>query len=63
MGDLVETITQSHWAVGLEYKVADGGVLIGRFGQIGAEFTTEPEVVLDQDFKIWQTELFLTVDF
>jgi hypothetical protein len=59
------TITQTHWAAGLEYKVAAKSKVIGRFGKIGATRESDPTDADDEnfDFSIWQTELFLTVDF
>ena len=62
-----ETVTQKHWAVGLEYKVTPTSMLTGRIGKIGADFTSDntvmAELLKSGNFSIWQSELFLTVDF
>jgi len=60
------TITQSHWAAGLEYKVSEAQSVIGRVGQIGADFKgTSPadSTISDFNFKALQVEAFLQVGF
>jgi hypothetical protein len=57
------TTTQHHWALGLEYKVAENMKVIGRYGQIGAKFDDSAAPTTDLDFVIQQMEVFLTVDF
>ncbi|MBD3391812.1 MAG: hypothetical protein GF418_07110 [Chitinivibrionales bacterium] len=63
------TTVQNHWAVGLEYKVTEGGVVTGSFGKVDVDFadddasTTGDADPSSSNFDQWQTELFLTVEF
>ncbi|MBN1306398.1 MAG: hypothetical protein JXA18_00675 [Chitinispirillaceae bacterium] len=67
IGSVTETILQGHCGAGLEYKVNDGAVLTGRVGRVGAKFSSSDPVQdaadAANDFNIWRTELFLSVDF
>ena len=47
------------WAAGLNYKVNEGSVVTGRFGQIAVDYPDETAY----SFKTWLHEIFLTVDF
>jgi hypothetical protein len=60
------TVTQTHWAAGVEYKVSEGQRVIARFGQIGADFESNnpaEATIADRNFKAWQGEGFLLVNF
>jgi hypothetical protein len=75
IADAMATMTtrQTHWSTGLMYKVSDGGRITASIGQIAVSntdddnaTTTAVGVMNDpslNDFKQWQTELFLTVLF
>lgn len=64
MDSLEETVTQSHWAAGLEYKVNEDQKVIGRFGGLGADFEdSEDPTVSDYNFRATQTEVYLMVNF
>lgn len=54
---------QTQWSAGVEYKVSDGGKITGRFGRISGALLQDGKVLDDYFFGIWQTELFLTVNF
>ena len=57
-------IAQLHWAAGLEYKVSDGGTLTGSFGFTDVSHDDEANATFsDMDFRQWQTDLYLTVNF
>lgn len=58
-GKIVTRTMQDHWAVGLRYRVGEGGTLTGSIGQTNVAFDRTPE----NDFDQWQTELHLTVTF
>ncbi|MFW6221227.1 MAG: hypothetical protein ACOC4C_02075 [Fibrobacterota bacterium] len=60
------TQTQQHWAVGLEYKIGkSGSVVTGSIGKTIVSMTDNIDAVeySDNDFSVWQPELFLTVPF
>ncbi len=66
--DYLWDVTQIHWAAGLEYKVAEGGTLTGSFGFTDVQYSDEADDVLGTDasesnFRQWQTDLYLTVNF
>lgn len=61
-------VKEIHWVVGLEYKVAEGGTITGSFGFNDVTYSDEADEVLGTDasqsnFRQWQTDLFLTVNF
>ncbi len=66
MDTFKKTVTQLHWAVGLEYKVNEDQKVIGRFGEIGADFESNrigEETIADYNFRAKQVEVFLAVNF
>ncbi len=57
-------IAELHWAAGLEYKVSDGGTLTGSFGFNDVTHSDEADANASiMDFRQWQTDLYLTVNF
>ena len=57
-------VAQLHWAAGLEYKVSDGGTLTGSFGFNDVTHSDEANANASiMDFRQWQTDLYLTVNF
>ncbi len=67
---LYAALKEIHWAVGLEYKVAEGGTITGSFGFTDVLHTDDademPGATSDaalSDFRQWQTDLYLTVNF
>lgn len=57
-------VTELHWAAGLEYKVSDGGTLTGCFGFNDITHSDEADANASiMDFRQWQTDLYLTVNF
>jgi hypothetical protein len=60
----VSTFTQQHWAAGIEFRVAEGGVLTGSFGKTSLS-TTDSTLGTSMGNKLdqWQTDLYLTVKF
>lgn len=60
------TVTQLHWAAGLEYKVNDNQKVVGRFGQLGADFESTAAAesdISDYNFRAYQVDLSLLVNF
>ena len=62
-----ESITQSQWATGLEYTVAEGGVLNATIGQVKVEHSTSDKDLnaeaIAGNFKSLRLNLNLTVKF
>jgi hypothetical protein len=61
-----KTVTQKHWAAGLEYKVNDDQKVVGRFGQLGADFeSTAPadSTISAFNFRAYQVDISLLVNF
>lgn len=57
-------VTELHWAAGLEYKVSDGGTLTGCFGFNDVTHSDEADANASiMNFRQWQTDLYLTVNF
>lgn len=52
-------LTQTQWAVGLEYKVTETSKVVGRYGNIGVKNADDKTM----DFSATQVELFMNVDF
>lgn len=61
------TTNQSQWAAGLEYTVAEGGVLNATIGQVMVDYSannaTENKTVAANNFKSLRLDLNLTVKF
>jgi len=61
------TTTQMHAGIGLEYKVDDNQKVVGRIGQLGADFGSS-NAALDSllatgNFRAMQSEIYLMVNF
>ncbi len=64
VSNLERDITELHWAAGLEYKVSDGGTLRGTVGFNDVTHSDKAGVNTSAlDFRQWQTDLFLIVNF
>ncbi len=58
------TVKQLHYAAGLEYKVSDGAYVTGSYGVIEVHNENDADTDLsNKDFRQYQTELYLTVNF
>jgi hypothetical protein len=62
-------MVQTQWAAGLECKVSEGGLVRGTVGQIDVAFGDDDDATAGSsdpssgNFKQWQTELYLIVNF
>jgi hypothetical protein len=66
-GEDKQTLKQSQWATGLEYTVAEGGVLNATIGQVNVDYShnrpsTKEELIVN-NFKSLRLDLNLTVKF
>lgn len=61
----IETFFQNQWAVGLEYKVKEGGVVRGTVGKVFGSWESDNDAIdlSSRDFDQLQFDLFLTVTF
>jgi len=58
------TVTQLHYAAGIEYSISTGARLTGSYGVIEVHHQNDANVDLtNADFRQYQTDLYLTVNF